>query len=69
MADCEIKRLADELTDCKRKYLAIKKRELYRAEIERAEARSIEPEGKDGPRFTGGGFNLKQTAGMKRIVI
>nr|CAB3228189.1 coiled-coil domain-containing protein 147 [Phallusia mammillata] len=59
----EIERLARELQDVKKKYFLHKKKEQQLKERERnlaqAGAPSIQPQRSDGPRFTGGGFNLK----------
>jgi len=60
----EIERLARELQDCKKKYFLAKKKEQQQKERERAIAQAgaplIQPQRTDQPRFTGGGFNLKQ---------
>ncbi|XP_030841697.1 cilia- and flagella-associated protein 58 [Strongylocentrotus purpuratus] len=61
----EIERLAKELQDAKKKYYAQKRKEQQARERDRALAQAgappIQPQRTDGPRFTGGGFNLKQT--------
>lgn len=60
----EIERLARELQDVKKKYFLSKKKEQQQNERERAIAQAgaplIQPQRTDQPRFTGGGFNLKQ---------
>ncbi|XP_038070552.1 cilia- and flagella-associated protein 58-like [Patiria miniata] len=60
----EIERLARELQEVKKKYYAQKRKEQQGRERERAVAQAgtapIQPQRTDGPRFTGGGFNLKQ---------
>nr|XP_055060546.1 cilia- and flagella-associated protein 58 [Misgurnus anguillicaudatus] len=60
----EIERLAHELQEVKKKYLAQKKKEQEIREKERNLAGVgqpvIQPQRPDGPRFTGGGFSLKQ---------
>ncbi|KAL5022872.1 hypothetical protein ScPMuIL_002027 [Solemya velum] len=59
----EIERIARELQDVKKKYFMQKKKEQQQRERERALAQAgapvIQPQRADGPRFTGGGFNLK----------
>ncbi|XP_041476507.1 cilia- and flagella-associated protein 58-like [Lytechinus variegatus] len=61
----EIERLAKELQDAKKKYYAQKRKEQQARERDRALAQAgappIQPQRTDGARFTGGGFNLKQT--------
>jgi len=60
----EIERLARELQDVKKKYFMHKKKEQQAQERDRAIAQAgapvIQPQRTDQPRFTGGGFNLKQ---------
>ncbi|XP_064630786.1 cilia- and flagella-associated protein 58-like [Lineus longissimus] len=60
----EIERLARELQEVKKKYYMQKRKEQQQKERERAIAQAgapiIQPQRNDGPRFTGGGFNLKQ---------
>ncbi|XP_073670549.1 cilia- and flagella-associated protein 58-like [Paramisgurnus dabryanus] len=60
----EIERLAHELQEVKKKYLAQKKKDQEIREKERNLAGAgqplIQPQRPDGPRFTGGGFSLKQ---------
>ncbi|KAK2163802.1 hypothetical protein LSH36_74g11133 [Paralvinella palmiformis] len=60
----EIERLARELQDVKKKYFMHKKKEQQIKERDRAIAQAgaplIQPQRTDQPRFTGGGFNLKQ---------
>ncbi|XP_077992251.1 cilia- and flagella-associated protein 58-like [Glandiceps talaboti] len=59
----EIERLARELQEAKKKYFLQKRKEQQQRERERALAQAgapvIQPQRHDGPRFTGGGFNLK----------
>ncbi|XP_002733915.1 cilia- and flagella-associated protein 58-like [Saccoglossus kowalevskii] len=59
----EIERLARELQEAKKKYFIQKRKEQQQRERERALAQAgapvIQPQRHDGPRFTGGGFNLK----------
>jgi len=61
----EIERIARELQEVKKKYFMQKKKETQTKERERALAQAgapvIQPQRTDGPRFTGGGFNLKTT--------
>ncbi|XP_059408731.1 cilia- and flagella-associated protein 58 [Carassius carassius] len=60
----EIERLAHELQEVKKKYLAQKRKDQEYREKERSLAQAgqpvIQPQRPDGPRFTGGGFSLKQ---------
>ncbi|XP_072513387.1 cilia- and flagella-associated protein 58 isoform X2 [Salminus brasiliensis] len=60
----EIERLAHELQNTKKKYLALKHKVQESREKERSLAQAghpiIQPQHTDGPRFTGGGFSLKQ---------
>ncbi|XP_051983380.1 cilia- and flagella-associated protein 58 [Xyrauchen texanus] len=60
----EIERLAHELQEVKKKYLAQKRRDQENREKERCLAQTgqpvIQPQRPDGPRFTGGGFSLRQ---------
>lgn len=60
----EIERLSRELQDVKKKYFMQKKREQQQRERERAIQQAsmppFQPQRTDGPKFTGGGFNLKQ---------
>ncbi|XP_051559225.1 cilia- and flagella-associated protein 58 [Myxocyprinus asiaticus] len=60
----EIERLAHELQEVKKKYLAQKRRDQENREKERSLAQTgqpvIQPQRPDGPRFTGGGFSLRQ---------
>lgn len=62
----EIERLSRELQDVKKKYFMQKKREQQQREQERAIQQAsmppFQPQRTDGPKFTGGGFNLKQNA-------
>ena len=53
----DIQRLANELQDIKTKYLLLKKKERQHDQIQRPR---IQPNTLDGPRFTGGGFNLSK---------
>ncbi|KAJ8317337.1 hypothetical protein KUTeg_005241 [Tegillarca granosa] len=61
----EIERIARELQEVKKKYFMQKKKEMQIKERDRALAQAgapvIQPQRTDGPRFTGGGFNLKQS--------
>lgn len=61
----EIERIARELQEVKKKYFMQKKKEQQTKERERTLAQAgapvIQPQRTDGPRFTGGGFNLKST--------
>lgn len=65
----EIERLARELQEVKKKYFLQKKKEQTTKERERALAQAgapiIQPQRADQPRFTGGGFNLKQPQQQK----
>lgn len=66
----EIERLARELQEVKKKYYMQKKKEQGNKDKERAIAQAgmpaIQPQrGAEQPRFTGGGFNLKQGAAAK----
>ncbi|KAL4639990.1 cilia- and flagella-associated protein 58 [Arapaima gigas] len=60
----EIERLAQELQNVKKKYLTQKRKEQQSRDKERSlaqvEQSEIQPQRTDGPRFTGGGFCLKQ---------
>ncbi|KAK7161348.1 hypothetical protein R3I94_004128 [Phoxinus phoxinus] len=60
----EIERLAHELQEVKKKYLAQKRKDQEYREKERnlsaAGQPAIQPQRPDGPRFTGGGFSFKQ---------
>ncbi|XP_057188652.1 cilia- and flagella-associated protein 58 isoform X2 [Triplophysa rosa] len=60
----ENERLAHELQEVKKKYLAQKRKDQEFREKERSLAQAgqpaIQPQRPDGPRFTGGGFSLKQ---------
>jgi len=62
----EIERLSRELQDIKKKYFMQKKREQQQRERERAIQQAamppLQPQRTDGPKFTGGGFNLKHPA-------
>merc|ERR1712106_231741 len=55
--DMDIQRLAIELQDIKTKYLLLKKKERQHDQIQRPR---VQPNTLDGPRFTGGGFNLSK---------
>jgi myosin heavy subunit len=62
----EIDRLAREMQEVKKKYFLQKKKEMTVKERERAVAQTMVPpiapsQKGDVPRFTGGGFNFKQT--------
>ncbi|XP_069140522.1 cilia- and flagella-associated protein 58-like [Argopecten irradians] len=61
----EIERIARELVEVKKKYFMQKKKEQQTKERERAINQAggpiIQPQRTEGPRFTGGGFNLKST--------
>ncbi|XP_048103061.1 cilia- and flagella-associated protein 58 [Alosa alosa] len=61
----EMERLAEELQSVKNKYLSQKRKEQQAKQKERALVPvgppDIQPQRVDGPRFAGGGFNLKQT--------
>ncbi|WAR21360.1 CFA58-like protein [Mya arenaria] len=61
----EIERIARELQEVKKKYFMQKKKEQSFKEQERTLAQAgapiIQPQRTEGPRFTGGGFNLKST--------
>ncbi|XP_048747175.1 cilia- and flagella-associated protein 58-like [Ostrea edulis] len=61
----EIERIARELQEVKKKYFMQKKKEQQTKERERTLAQAgapvIQAQRTDGPRFTGGGFNLKST--------
>ncbi|XP_063056102.1 cilia- and flagella-associated protein 58 [Engraulis encrasicolus] len=61
----EIERLAEELQNVKKKYLNQKRKEQLAKQKERALVHvgspTIQPQRTDCPRFTGGGFSLKQT--------
>ncbi|XP_039537748.1 cilia- and flagella-associated protein 58 [Pimephales promelas] len=60
----EIERLAQELQEVKKKYLAQKRKEQEYREKERNLSATgqpaIQPQRPDGPRFAGGGFSFKQ---------
>ncbi|KAJ8284910.1 hypothetical protein COCON_G00037600 [Conger conger] len=60
----QTERLDHELQNVKKKYLAQKRKEHHSREKERSSAQMgpalIQPQRTDGPRFTGGGFSLKQ---------
>ncbi|KAG5855707.1 hypothetical protein ANANG_G00051960 [Anguilla anguilla] len=60
----QMERLDHELQNVKKKYLAQKRREQHSREKDRSVAQMgqplIQPQRTDGPRFTGGGFSLKQ---------
>ncbi|KAF4118421.1 cilia- and flagella-associated protein 58 [Onychostoma macrolepis] len=60
----EIERLAHELQEVKKKYLAQRRKDQEHREKERNLAQAgqpvIQPQRPDGPRFTGGGFSFKQ---------
>lgn len=62
----EIERIARELQEVKKKYFMQKKKETQQKERERALNQAgvpaIQPQRSEGPRFTGGGFNLKSTS-------
>jgi len=60
--DMDIQRLANELQEIKQKYLQAKKRERVNEEREFQNRPKIQPNVVDGPRFTGGGFNLSKVA-------
>merc|ERR1711937_847144 len=57
--ESEIGRLNSELKECKQKYLELKKHELAQRKRQTSESIS-KPARADGPRFTGGGFNLSK---------
>lgn len=61
----EIERLARELQEVKKKYYMQKRKDQQGKERDRAIAQAggpvIQAQRQDGPRFTGGGFNLKQS--------
>lgn len=61
----EIERIARELQEVKKKYFMQKKKEQQTKERDRTLAQAgapvIQPQRTDGPRFTGGGFNLKSS--------
>ncbi|XP_071949020.1 cilia- and flagella-associated protein 58-like [Antedon mediterranea] len=65
----EIERLARELQDVKKKYYMQKRKEQQAKERDRVLAQggapTIQAQRSDGPRFTGGGFNLKPPAQVK----
>lgn len=60
--DMEIHRLARELQEIKQKYLSAKKREVNRQHKDFQQVQQLHREAvaEAGPKFTGGGFNLKQ---------
>jgi len=62
----DIERLSRELQDVKKKYFLQKKREQQQRDRERNIAQAslppFQPQRTDAPKFTGGGFNLNQTA-------
>ncbi|XP_023653651.1 cilia- and flagella-associated protein 58 [Paramormyrops kingsleyae] len=61
---CDMERLAHELQNVKKKYLIQKRKEQQSRENMRSLAHvgqsAIQPQRMEGPRFTGGGFNLRQ---------
>merc|ERR1712019_271255 len=62
----EIERLATELQETKKNWFQMKKKDQQRKEKERLHNNTqnmIHNKRVDGPRFTGGGFNLNQAAG------
>jgi len=64
----EIERLATELQDTKKNWFQMKKKDQTRQEKERIKHNTqnmIQSQRQDGPRFTGGGFNLNQAGKMK----
>ena len=61
----EIGRLNSELKECKQKYLELKKHEMAQRTRQSAEQAANKPPRADGPRFTGGGFNLKPTTRLQ----
>merc|ERR1712164_132692 len=64
----EIERLATELQDTKKNWFQMKKKDQMRQEKERIKHNTqslIQSQRQDGPRFTGGGFNLNQANKMK----
>ncbi|KAI8485663.1 hypothetical protein Bbelb_366820 [Branchiostoma belcheri] len=67
----EIERLARELQDVKKKYFIQKRKEQQQKERERALQQAgapiIQPQRTDQPRFTGGGFNLRQPQQAKTV--
>ncbi|XP_019635813.1 PREDICTED: cilia- and flagella-associated protein 58-like [Branchiostoma belcheri] len=67
----EIERLARELQDVKKKYFMQKRKEQQQKERERALQQAgapiIQPQRTDQPRFTGGGFNLRQPQQAKTV--
>ncbi|XP_057307305.1 cilia- and flagella-associated protein 58-like [Hydractinia symbiolongicarpus] len=62
----DIERLSRELQDVKKKYFMHKRREQQQRDRDRTLAQAtlppFQPQRTDGPKFTGGGFNLKQPA-------
>jgi len=61
----EIERLATELQETKKNWFQMKKKDQQRKEKERLHSNThnmIHTKRVDGPRFTGGGFNLNQAA-------
>lgn len=62
----DIERLSRELQDVKKKYFMHKKREQQQRDRDRTLTQAtlppFQPQRTDGPKFTGGGFNLKQPA-------
>merc|ERR1719462_622990 len=62
----DIERLSRELQDVKKKYFMQKKKEQQQKDRERTLTKAalppFQPQRTDGPKFTGGGFNLKQPA-------
>ncbi|TRZ01432.1 hypothetical protein DNTS_013435 [Danionella cerebrum] len=69
----EIERLAHELQEVKKKYLAQKRKDQENREKERSLSLAgqpmIQPQRPDGPRFTGGGFSFKQQNKMSLQVV
>lgn len=64
----EIERLATELQETKKNWFQMKKKDQQRQERERVKANTqnmIQSQRQDGPRFTGGGFNLNQTGKLQ----
>merc|ERR1712226_624452 len=64
----EIERLATELQDTKKNWFQMKKTDQMRQEKERIKHNTqnmIQSQRQDGPRFTGGGFNLNQAGKTK----
>merc|ERR1712159_43485 len=64
----EIERLATELQDTKKNWFQMKKKDQMRQEKDRMKHNTqsmIQSQRQDGPRFTGGGFNLNQAGKLK----